>query len=138
MPFRVRFTDISILFPQFCSSARSNTERIREGVKKKKKKMVRSLLFLSVLIAASMMEKCGGVNVSYDGRSLVIDGQHKILFSGSIHYPRSTPQVCFYFKIPPSLSSFWIIYWYWVQSFIVFTRIWSNCRSEKLKQVRIC
>ncbi|KAL6217090.1 hypothetical protein ACLB2K_010307 [Fragaria x ananassa] len=32
-------------------------------------------------------------NVMYDGRSLIIDGQHKILFSGSIHYPRSTPQM---------------------------------------------
>ncbi|KAL5192769.1 Beta-galactosidase 16 [Glycine soja] len=34
-----------------------------------------------------------GDNVTYDGRSLIIDGQHKILFSGSIHYPRSTPQM---------------------------------------------
>lgn len=31
--------------------------------------------------------------VTYDGRSLIIDGQRKILFSGLIHYPRSTPQV---------------------------------------------
>ncbi|KAH1235442.1 Beta-galactosidase 6 [Glycine max] len=31
--------------------------------------------------------------VTYDGRSLIIDGQRKILFSGSIHYPRSTPQM---------------------------------------------
>ncbi|KAJ1404465.1 putative formin-like protein 5 [Sesbania bispinosa] len=30
--------------------------------------------------------------VTYDGRSLIIDKQRKI-FSGSIHYPRSTPQV---------------------------------------------
>ncbi|ESR45334.1 hypothetical protein CICLE_v10000420mg [Citrus x clementina] len=34
-----------------------------------------------------------GGNVTYDGRSLIIDGQRKILFSGSIHYPRSTPQM---------------------------------------------
>ncbi|KAJ6774191.1 BETA-GALACTOSIDASE [Salix purpurea] len=34
-----------------------------------------------------------GGNVTYDGRSLIIDGQHKILFSGSIHYPRSTPDM---------------------------------------------
>lgn len=34
-------------------------------------------------------------NVTYDGRSLIIDGQHRILFSGSIHYPRSTPEVLF-------------------------------------------
>ncbi|KAG4140914.1 hypothetical protein ERO13_D06G046900v2 [Gossypium hirsutum] len=31
--------------------------------------------------------------VTFDGRSLMIDGQHLLLFSGSIHYPRSTPQM---------------------------------------------
>ncbi|XLR40120.1 hypothetical protein S83_024780 [Arachis hypogaea] len=31
--------------------------------------------------------------VTYDGRSLIIDGQHRILFSGSIHYPRSTSEM---------------------------------------------
>ncbi|CAN4121080.1 unnamed protein product [Withania somnifera] len=35
----------------------------------------------------------GGANVTYDGRSLIIDGERKILFSGSIHYPRSTPNM---------------------------------------------
>ncbi|XP_059656330.1 beta-galactosidase 6 isoform X2 [Cornus florida] len=39
----------------------------------------------------------GGVSradvVGYDGRSLIIGGQRKILFSGSIHYPRSTPEM---------------------------------------------
>ncbi|XP_071713832.1 beta-galactosidase 16 [Rutidosis leptorrhynchoides] len=35
----------------------------------------------------------GGVNVTYDGRSLMIDGQRRILISGSIHYPRSTPDM---------------------------------------------
>ena len=48
------------------------------------------------LVAVIMME-CGGHaeggEVTYDGRSLIIDGQRKMLFSGSIHYPRSTPQV---------------------------------------------
>jgi hypothetical protein len=34
-----------------------------------------------------------GGEVTYDGRSLIIDGSRNILFSGSIHYPRSTPQV---------------------------------------------
>ncbi|KAF1890116.1 hypothetical protein Lal_00025449 [Lupinus albus] len=34
-----------------------------------------------------------GSNVTYDGRSLIIDNNHRILFSGSIHYPRSTPQM---------------------------------------------
>ncbi|QHO32493.1 beta-galactosidase 6 [Arachis duranensis] len=31
--------------------------------------------------------------VTYDGRSLLIHGQRKLLFSGSIHYPRSTPKM---------------------------------------------
>lgn len=31
--------------------------------------------------------------VTYDGRSLIINGRRELLFSGSIHYPRSTPEV---------------------------------------------
>ncbi|XP_016499752.1 beta-galactosidase 16-like isoform X4 [Nicotiana tabacum] len=47
---------------------------------------------LLVVIAAASAS-AGGGNVSYDGRSLIIDGQRKMLFSGSIHYPRSTPDM---------------------------------------------
>ncbi|GFS42761.1 glycosyl hydrolase family 35 protein [Actinidia rufa] len=32
-------------------------------------------------------------NVTYDARSLIIDGQRELLFSGSVHYPRSTPEM---------------------------------------------
>ncbi|PQM35742.1 beta-galactosidase 3 [Prunus yedoensis var. nudiflora] len=32
-------------------------------------------------------------NVVYDRKALIIDGQRRILFSGSIHYPRSTPEM---------------------------------------------
>ncbi|XP_071737208.1 beta-galactosidase 5-like [Rutidosis leptorrhynchoides] len=32
-------------------------------------------------------------SVTYDKKSLIINGQRKILFSGSIHYPRSTPEM---------------------------------------------
>lgn len=32
-------------------------------------------------------------NVTYDRRSLIIDGQRKLLISASIHYPRSVPGV---------------------------------------------
>ncbi|KAF8092636.1 hypothetical protein N665_0407s0016 [Sinapis alba] len=52
----------------------------------------RSSLALFVLLMAVIGAGDAG-NVTYDGRSLIIDGQHKILFSGSIHYPRSTPQM---------------------------------------------
>ncbi|CAL9081441.1 unnamed protein product [Musa acuminata var. zebrina] len=31
--------------------------------------------------------------VSYDGRSLIINGRRELLFSGSVHYPRSTPEM---------------------------------------------
>ncbi|XP_076914228.1 beta-galactosidase 3-like [Bidens hawaiensis] len=31
--------------------------------------------------------------VTYDKKSLIFNGQRRILFSGSIHYPRSTPQM---------------------------------------------
>ncbi|XVF39293.1 hypothetical protein PTKIN_Ptkin01aG0023100 [Pterospermum kingtungense] len=56
--------------------------------------MGRFLLLLGLLLAAAVGRSSGGdANVTYDGRSLIIDGQHKILFSGSIHYPRSTPQM---------------------------------------------
>lgn len=38
---------------------------------------------------------CGVVqcSVSYDRKAMVINGQRRILISGSIHYPRSTPEV---------------------------------------------
>lgn len=45
------------------------------------------LLILQIMMAAT------AVNVTYDHRALVIDGKRKVLISGSIHYPRSTPEV---------------------------------------------
>lgn len=59
------------------------------------------LVWLVFVAAASAFGNCHvhgngeGLNVTYDGRSLIINGQHKLLFSGSIHYPRSTPQVLY-------------------------------------------
>ncbi|ESW04192.1 hypothetical protein PHAVU_011G074300 [Phaseolus vulgaris] len=32
-------------------------------------------------------------NITYDHRALVIDGKRRVLVSGSIHYPRSTPEM---------------------------------------------
>lgn len=46
-----------------------------------------------VLLCATLsLTQCG--DVTYDSKALIINGQRRILFSGSIHYPRSTPQVC--------------------------------------------
>lgn len=56
--------------------------------------MVRMLYWLTaILLLWTATGTVRGGNVTYDGRSLIINGQHKILFSGSIHYPRSTPDV---------------------------------------------
>ncbi|PKU78400.1 beta-galactosidase 5 [Dendrobium catenatum] len=43
-------------------------------------------LFLLLLPSA----KCG---VTYDRKAIIINGQRRILISGSIHYPRSTPEM---------------------------------------------
>ncbi|CAI0556764.1 unnamed protein product [Linum tenue] len=45
------------------------------------------------MVAAAASAAAAGGEVTYDGRSLMIGGQRKMLFSGSIHYPRSTPEM---------------------------------------------
>ncbi|KAG2703340.1 hypothetical protein I3843_06G125600 [Carya illinoinensis] len=47
-------------------------------------------LLCMVLFLSLQLAQC---SVTYDRKSLVINGQRKILFSGSIHYPRSTPEM---------------------------------------------
>lgn len=47
-------------------------------------------LLLATLVSFSLAANAA---VSYDHRSLVINGRRRILISGSIHYPRSTPEV---------------------------------------------
>lgn len=46
------------------------------------------LIYLVFAAAAA-----AAANVTYDSRALVIDGHRKVLISGSIHYPRSTPDM---------------------------------------------
>ncbi|WVZ20365.1 hypothetical protein V8G54_007687 [Vigna mungo] len=53
----------------------------------------RTRCFPFAFILTAFIGGAYGGNVTYDGRSLIIDGEHRILFSGSIHYPRSTPQM---------------------------------------------
>lgn len=55
-------------------------------------KWVCLMMMLVAILELSFGVK-GAEEVTYDGRSLIINGQRNILFSGSIHYPRSTPQV---------------------------------------------
>ncbi|KAF0930361.1 hypothetical protein E2562_032199 [Oryza meyeriana var. granulata] len=46
---------------------------------------------LLVLLAAAA--GVGSTTVAYDDRSLILDGERRIIVSGSIHYPRSTPEM---------------------------------------------
>jgi len=43
-----------------------------------------------VAVLAAAVVECA---VTYDKKAVLIDGQRRILFSGSIHYPRSTPDM---------------------------------------------
>ncbi|XP_078440385.1 beta-galactosidase 8 [Wolffia australiana] len=52
---------------------------------------VHFLVLLSV--ALSLVLRSESANVTYDRRALVIDGRRRLLISGSIHYPRSTPEM---------------------------------------------
>eukprot|EP00249_Psilotum_nudum_P027019 c34249_g1_i1 orf=587-3136(-) len=58
--------------------------------------LLHALGILSTLLAVAILPRAKevtAVNVTYDHRSLVFDGVHRILNSGSIHYPRSTSEM---------------------------------------------
>lgn len=50
-------------------------------------------LAVMLVVLAAAVAGVGCSIVSYDGRSLILDGERRIVISGSIHYPRSTPEV---------------------------------------------
>ncbi|XP_022991144.1 beta-galactosidase 16-like [Cucurbita maxima] len=54
---------------------------------------ISALILMVALLDGILGGNHSGGNVTYDERSLIINGEHKILFSGSIHYPRSTPEM---------------------------------------------
>lgn len=56
------------------------------GIRRAKFKMLFLFLFLSWALSVTS-------SVTYDHKAVIIDGKRRILFSGSIHYPRSTPEV---------------------------------------------
>lgn len=68
------------------------TWRGRES-KEKMKWSVYWVGLVIIMVAATVAADSTGGSVTYDGRSLIINGKRSILFSGSIHYPRSTPDV---------------------------------------------
>ncbi|XAR66402.1 Beta-galactosidase [Bertholletia excelsa] len=58
------------------------------------RKYTRIVLVLVILVFECYCCETGfSATVTYDGKALVIDGKRRILQSGSIHYPRSTPEV---------------------------------------------
>ncbi|XP_065036544.1 beta-galactosidase 11-like [Musa acuminata AAA Group] len=52
-------------------------------------------LFLLTLLVSDVAGRRGGTSqgVTYDRRSLILNGRRELLFSGSVHYPRSTPEM---------------------------------------------
>uniref|UniRef100_A0A0E0EWS2 beta-galactosidase n=1 Tax=Oryza meridionalis TaxID=40149 RepID=A0A0E0EWS2_9ORYZ len=50
-------------------------------------------LAVMLVVLAAAVAGVGCSTVSYDGRSLILDGERRIVISGSIHYPRSTPEM---------------------------------------------
>ena len=46
--------------------------------------------FLTAMLIGSSIIQC---SVTYDKKAIVVNGHRRILLSGSIHYPRSTPEV---------------------------------------------
>ncbi|XP_076938285.1 beta-galactosidase-like [Bidens hawaiensis] len=50
------------------------------------------IILISVVLLCSCVSLCAA-SVSYDHKAISINGQRKILISGSIHYPRSTPEM---------------------------------------------
>lgn len=53
--------------------------------------MKEELLFLTFLLVVE------AYNVTYDRRSLQINGERKLIISAAIHYPRSVSEVWFFY-----------------------------------------
>ncbi|XP_034206558.1 beta-galactosidase-like [Prunus dulcis] len=54
--------------------------------------MLRANVLLLLFLFSWLASACTA-SVSYDHRSIIINGRKRILISGSIHYPRSTPEM---------------------------------------------
>ncbi|XP_048133867.1 beta-galactosidase-like isoform X1 [Rhodamnia argentea] len=59
------------------------------------KVQTRSMMGAELMLALILLSwaSSGSCSVSYDRKAVVIDGKRRILISGSIHYPRSTPEM---------------------------------------------
>ena len=62
-----------------------------------KNKNMNMLFMFILLVLFSWLCSSATASVTYDHRAIIINGKRRILISGSIHYPRSTPEVLFVF-----------------------------------------
>jgi hypothetical protein len=60
----------------------------------------------SVAVAVAVLAAAASAAVTYDRKAVVVNGQRRILMSGSIHYPRSVPEVRAAFLLVFILPSF--------------------------------
>lgn len=72
-----------------------------------------SYILLLALMMVFLAKSALAGNVTYDHRSLIIDGQKKLLISASIHYPRSVPAVT---NLCNRLARWWSFF-----AFVLFT-----------------
>ncbi|KAK7251320.1 hypothetical protein RIF29_34400 [Crotalaria pallida] len=46
-----------------------------------------------LLLVLALLRSCSSAKVTYDSNALIINGQRRIIFSGAVHYPRSTVEM---------------------------------------------
>ena len=106
------------------------SEKKYQRKKLKKKKMVLNsrgvilvLAVVAVLVSCSVAhrgQKTQGV--TYDGRSLIVNGKRELLFSGSIHYPRSTPEVILLYLGYKQTHDF-ILFYFYINSLVFWINV---------------
>lgn len=95
------------------------------GVRVIRSTMMRNNVFLLLLMLISSWLSSVKAAVTYDNKGLIIDGKKRILMSGSIHYPRSTPEVLdivFTMCVLNFSWSFLVL----IFSFIVWLQMWPD------------
>ncbi|XP_026447333.1 beta-galactosidase-like isoform X3 [Papaver somniferum] len=55
--------------------------------------MAKPVMWWSLLSLSFLLSSITEASITYDSKSIIINGQRRILLSGSIHYPRSTPEM---------------------------------------------
>ncbi|KAJ4717252.1 Beta-galactosidase [Melia azedarach] len=48
---------------------------------------------LGLFLLCSCLAVAAAIKIEYDAKAIIIDGQRKVINAGSIHYPRSTPEM---------------------------------------------